>query len=139
MADRGVRIPTETLLALRTRLVRLPARSAVRREDVGRTAELFGVSPSTIYRALKALHQPKGLKRADRGKPRSIPERDLARYCEIIAALKIRTSNRKGRHLSTSRSIELLEEHGVQTPGGHVRPPPAEALDREPVAEGLGI
>jgi len=124
MADRGVRIPTETLLALRTRLARLPARSAVRREDVGRTAELFGVSPSTVYRSLKALHQPKGLKRADRGKPRSIPERDLARYCEIIAALKIRTSNRKGRHLSTGRSIELLEEHGVQTPGGHVRPPP---------------
>ncbi len=116
MADRGVRIPAETLLVLRTRLARLPARSTVRRE-VGRTAEIFGVSPSTIYRFLKALHQSKGLKRADRGKPRSIPERDLARYCEIIAALKIRTSNRKGRHLSTSRAIELLEEHGVQTPG----------------------
>lgn len=124
MADRGVRIPTETLLALRTRLAGLPTRSAVRREEVGRTADLFGVSPSTVYRSLKALHQPKGLKRADRGKPRSIPEQDLARYCEIIAALKIRTGNRKGRHLSTSRAIELLEEHGVQTPSGHVRPPP---------------
>ena len=112
------------MLALKARLAGLPARSAARRDEVGRTADLFNVSPSTVYRSLKALHQPKGLKRADRGRPRVIPEQDLARYCEIIAALKIRTGNRKGRHLSTSRAIELLEEHGVQTPGGHVQPLP---------------
>ena len=124
MANRGVRIPAETLLALKTRLSGLPPRSATRREEVGRTAEFFSVSPSTIYRSLKSLHQPKGLKRADRGKPRGIPERDLVLYCEIIAALKIRTSNRKGRHLSTNRAIELLEEHGVRMPDGHVQPSP---------------
>ena len=124
MANRGVRIPAETLLALKTRLAGLPPRSATRREEVGRTAAFFSVSPSTIYRSLKSLHQPKGLKRADRGKPRGIPEQDLVLYCEIIAALKIRTSNRKGRHLSTNRAIELLEEHGVRTPGGHVQPSP---------------
>ena len=124
MANRGVRIPAETLLALKTRLAGLPPRSATRREEVGRTAAFFSVSPSTIYRSLKSLHQPKGLKRADRGKPRGIPERDLVLYCEIIAALKIRTSNRKGRHLSTNRAIELLEEHGVRMPDGHVQPPP---------------
>ncbi len=124
MANRGVRIPGETLLALKTRLAGLPPRSATRREEVGRTAEFFSVSPSTIYRSLKSLHQPKGLKRADRGKPRGIPERDLVMYCEIIAALKIRTSNRKGRHLSTNRAIELLEEHGVRTPDGYVQPSP---------------
>lgn len=123
MANRGIRIPAETLLALRTRLAGLPPRSAARREEVGRIAGLFGVSPSTVYRALKSLHQPKGLRRSDRGKPRGIQERDLARYCEIIAALKMPTSNRKGRHLSTTRAIELLEEHGVQTPAGHVQPP----------------
>lgn len=87
MAGRGVRIPTETLLALKTRLAGLLARSTVRREEVDRTAELFSVSPSTAYCSLKALHQPKGLKRADRGKPRGIPGQDLARFCEIIAAL----------------------------------------------------
>ena len=123
MVNRGTRIPAETLLALRTRLAGLPPRSAARREEVGRIAELFGVSSSTVYRSLKSLHQPKGLRRMDRGKPRGIPEQDLARYCEIIAALKMRTSNRKGRHLSTNRAIELLEEHGVQTPDGHVQPP----------------
>ena len=124
MADRGVRIPAEALLALKNRLAGLPPRSATRRKEVGRTAAFFSVSPSTIYRSLKSLHQPKGLKRADRGKPRGIPEQDLVLYCEIIAALKIRTSNRKGRHLSTNRAIELLEEHGVRTPGGHVQPSP---------------
>ena len=122
MVNRGIRIPAETLLALRTKLARLPSRSAARREEIGRIAGLFGVSPSSVYRALKSLHQPKGLRRADRGKPRSIPERDMARYCKIIAALKMRTSNKKGRHLSTNRAIELLEEHGVGTPDGRIQP-----------------
>ncbi len=83
MANRGIRIPAETLLALRTRLAGLPPRSAARREEVGRIAGLFGVSPSTVYRALKSLHQPKGLRRSDRGKPRGIQERDLARYWRV--------------------------------------------------------
>nr|WP_217351980.1 DDE-type integrase/transposase/recombinase [Ruegeria sp. HKCCD8929] len=122
MANRGIRIPAETLLALRTRLAGLPSRSAARRDEIGRIADLFGVSSSTVYRALKSLHQPKGLRRADRGKPRGISEKDMVRYCEIIAALKMRTSNKKGRHLSTNRAIELLEEHGVETPDGHVQP-----------------
>ena len=119
MVNRGIRIPTETLLALRTRLAGLPPRSAARREEIGRIANLFGVSQSTIYRALKSLHQPKGLRRADRG---GISEKDMVRYCEIIAALKMRTSNKKGRHLSINRAIELLEEQGVETPDGHVQP-----------------
>jgi len=42
----------------------------------------------------------------------------------IVAALKIRTSNKKGRHLSTARAIRLLEEDGVETPEGLVRAPP---------------
>ena len=47
----------------------------------------------------------------------------MERYAEIIAALKIRTSNKKGRHLSTSRAIRLLEEDGVETPDSLVRAP----------------
>lgn len=49
----------------------------------------------------------------------------MERYCETIAALKIRTSNQKGRHLSTVRALRLLEEDGVQTPEGLLRAPPA--------------
>ena len=49
--------------------------------EVGRTTELFGTSPSTVCRSLKALHQPTGLKRPDRGEPRSISEQDPAADC----------------------------------------------------------
>lgn len=41
------------------------------------------------------------LRRTDYGIPRILPPADLERYCELIAALKVRTGNTKGRHLST--------------------------------------
>lgn len=41
----------------------------------------------------------------------------------MIAALKLRTRNKQGRHLSTRRAIELLEHYGVETPHGLVRVP----------------
>ena len=115
------RIPAETLLALRTRLGKLPARDGQRRVDVARIADLFGVSPATVYRSLQDLHRPKSLRRSDRGQPRALPPADMTRFCEIIAALKIRTRNGQGRHLSTNRAIEILEQFGVETPDGHVQ------------------
>ena len=42
-------------------------------------------------------------------------------YCELIAAIKVRTSNRKGRHLSTGEAIRLIEEFGVETPDGLIK------------------
>jgi hypothetical protein len=47
----------------------------------------------------------------------------MERYAEIIAALKVRTSNKQGRKISTKRAIELLEDHGVETPDGLVKAP----------------
>lgn len=41
-----------------------------------------------------------------------------------MAALKLRTTNTQGRHLSTQRAIELLEEHGVESAEGLVKTPP---------------
>jgi len=123
MRRKGVTIPAETLLSLRGRLGSLPKRSAARREEVERIAALFDVSSSTIYRALKTIHQPKSLRRADRGRPRGLSEAEMTRYCEIIAALKMRTTNRQGRHISTVRAIELLEDHGVDTPDGFLQAP----------------
>lgn len=121
---RKVRIPAESLLGLRRRLASLPARSPERRAEVERISELFGVSPATVYRAIKELNRPKAMRRADRGQPRAFSADELSRYCEIIAALKLRTRNGNGRHLSTVEAIRLLEEHGVDTPGGHVQAPP---------------
>jgi putative ribosome biogenesis GTPase RsgA len=47
-----------------------------------------------------------------------MPAPEIERWCEIVAAMKVRTTNRKGRHLSTVRILQLLMEHGVDTPGG---------------------
>lgn len=47
----------------------------------------------------------------------------MERYCELVAALKFRTTNKKGRHLSTRRAIELLEDYGVDTEQGHFQAP----------------
>ena len=120
------KIPTETLLFLRSRLKTFPARSVVRKEEIARIAVLFGVSTSSVYRSLKSLTQPKGLRRNDRGHPRGSLGDEMVRYCEIIAALKLRTTNKQGRHLSTNRAIELLEEHGVQTPEGFIQAMPGQ-------------
>ena len=87
------------------------------------TAELYGVSVNTLYRGLKDFRRPKSLRRSDWGVPRALPKEEMEHYCEIITAMKIRTSNKKGRHLSTTQAIRLLEEYGVTTPDGHVKLP----------------
>jgi len=118
---RGKRPPAEALVALRQRIDTLPARSAERRALLESTAALYGISRPTLYRALQGHQRPKPVRRADRGRPRKLAATELERACEIIAALKLRTTNRKGRHLSTNRAIELLEGEGVETPDGLVR------------------
>jgi len=52
-----------------------------------------------------------------------LPAEQLEHYCELIAAIKVRTSNKKGRHLSTAESIRLIETFGIDTPDGHVQAP----------------
>lgn len=72
---------------------------------------------------LRELHKPKPAHRADLGYPRVLPKPEMERYCELVAALKLRTTNKQGRHLSTARAIELLEQYGVETPLGLARAP----------------
>jgi hypothetical protein len=114
-------IPAEALLELRRRLHGLPPRSAERRSVMQEFGALYGVSESTVYRALRTYARPKALRRSDCGSPRIISKRQMVHFCEVIAALQVRTANKKGRHLSTAESIRLLEEHGVETPDGLVR------------------
>jgi hypothetical protein len=56
----------------------------------------------------------------------------MEHLCEIVAALKLRTTNQKQRHLSTGRAIELLIDPGVETPDGLIRIKP-NALTRSTV------
>lgn len=116
-------IPTEALINLRRRLEMLPKRCPERRLLTKETADLYGVSIDTLYRALRERVQPKALHRSDRGAPRKLEQASMERYCEVIAAFKIRTCNKKGRHVSTERAIELLEEFGMETPNGFIQPP----------------
>jgi hypothetical protein len=116
-------IPADSLLQLRQRLDRLPRKSSERAAQVAAVAQLYGVSPATVYRALRTFLKPRAAHRRDRGQPRVLPQTELERYCELIAALKFRTTNKQGRHLSTQRAIELLEQYGVETSQGLIRAP----------------
>jgi hypothetical protein len=116
-------LPAEALVDLRRRLATLPPRSTECRRVVQETAALYGLSEYTLYRQLRESRHPRPLQRRDRGVPRVLPETELERYCELIAAMKRRTSNRKGRHLSTGEAIRLLEEYGLETPSGFVKAP----------------
>ena len=117
------RVPPEAISDLRRRLSPLSPRSAERRLLVEETARLYGVSTDTLYRALRERAVPKPLRRCDHGLPRVMGAKEMERFCEVVAAIKVRTSNKKGRHLSTAEAIRLLEDYGVQTPDGPVRAP----------------
>ena len=116
-------IPIDAIVNLRRHLDQLPPRSSSRRVLVQEIAQLYGISEDTVYRALREPNCVRAVRRVDYDIPRIVPKVRLERYCEIIAAIKIRTSNRKGRHLSTVQAIRLLEEDGINTSDGHVTVP----------------
>lgn len=60
-------LPTEVIVELRRRLNTFPLRSRERREMILQTAQHYGVSDDTLYRALRAFQRPQGLRRADFG------------------------------------------------------------------------
>lgn len=94
-------IPTDSLLQLRQRLSHFPQRSPERRHQIAAVATLYGLSPTTVYRALRDFNKPFPVHRRDHGRPRVLQFSALEHYCELISALKLRTTNKKGRHIST--------------------------------------
>ncbi len=117
-------IPAARLDELDRRLLGLPRRSAERRQIIHEMATFYGVSETSLYRALRSHLQPKPVRRSDHGSPRVLSRETMERYCELIAAVKVRTCNRKGRCLSTGETIRLLEEFGIETPEGLVKVEP---------------
>ena len=118
-------LPSEALVDLRRRLTSLPPRSAATRQVIREVAAAYDVSESTVYRALTHRPAPRAVQRVDQGTPRVLPAEQLEQYCEVIAALKLRTTNKQGRHLSTAEAIRLLEVYGVETPSGFLQAPAA--------------
>ena len=115
------RIPFEGLLALQNQLEALSPRNAQRKDLVEEACEAFGVSASTVRRQLRTHQLPYLTRRSDYNKSRSLPEADMRRYCELIAALKLRTTSKKGRRLSTKACIGVLEKSGIETAEGLVK------------------
>lgn len=118
---REKKIPPEALIKIKEQLQMLPMRSSERSKIINDSAKFYGVSRDKIYRCLRELEHPTLSYRTDRGKPRRISEQDMKFYCEVIAAFKIRTLNKKGRHISTGRALEILEDAGVIIGDGLVK------------------
>ena len=113
-------IPTEHLIALYNKMILFAPRSPKRKKIIEDCAHYFDVSASTVRRQLcQHVHSTRS-KRIDTNKPRILSKTEMLMYCRLIAALKIRTSNKKDRHLSTPSCIKILEEHGVETDTGFI-------------------
>jgi hypothetical protein len=135
MRSRRSAIPADSLLQLWQRLYRLPPKSPERAIQIAATIQLYGISVTTVYRALRLVLRPRTAHRSDRDQPRILPSSELEHYCELIAALKLRTPNKSGRHLSTGRAIQLLEEHGVETAQGLIKSRGACFVSRPSIAD----
>lgn len=123
----GVTVPIEAIVTLRRRLAALPARHPERQPLMASTAELYDISRATLYRLLRGERRPKDAHRADRGLSRTMPAGEIEWWCEVVAAMKSRTTNRQGRRLSTKRILEIVTEHGVETlDRGLVKLPPGQ-------------
>jgi hypothetical protein len=114
------RIPEDRLFDLQNKLAMFPARSSDRKRIVHDFADLYGVSVKGVYRALQKYRNPQKMKRSDAGVPRGLPKEELEKYCQIIAALKLKSTNKKGHHLSTAEAIRILE-FGVESPDGIIK------------------
>lgn len=115
------RIAHEVLVDLSKRLSNLATRDGQRRIMIQQAANLYGLSESSLYRQIRIINKPKSVKRSDAGIPRCLPADKMEQYCEIIAALKIRTMNKNGRHISTTMAIDLLESSGVESDYGFIK------------------
>ena len=116
-------LPEEALMALRQQFEWRCTTRAERKQLVQETAAVYGVSTATVYRALRTRARARPLRRTDYGVPRVMAPAELERYCELIAALKVRTRNTQGHHLSTPEAIRLFENYGIDTPEGRVMAP----------------
>ncbi len=87
-------VPIEALAALRRRLAALSARHPERRRLMEATAQLYAISRATLYRLLRDDRRPKEASRSDRDRPRVLPADEIERLCAIVAAMKVRTTNK---------------------------------------------
>ena len=127
-------LQADSLIMLYNKLASLSMRSPQRKLIIKEASELYGVSKATIYRSLRRYNKLSTVMRMDYNRPRLIKYEEMKKYCELIAALKLRTTNKNGRHLSNAACIRILEEHGIETNDGLVKAP-AKLLKNSPYAK----
>lgn len=117
------KIPHETLFELDQKVTNLPNNGSLRRSLIKETANIFNVSESTVYRQLKALslHSEDRKTRTDKGKTRILDQEQFYYYCQIIAALKVSSSNKQSHMLSTRACIDLLESGDLLVKKKHIK------------------
>ena len=116
-------LPVDTIIMLHNKLGTITARNPQRKLIIQEAATFYGVSTSTIYRYLRKHERLSTVRRTDYNKPRLTSEGQIKRYCYLIAALRRRSSNKKGRHLSIRACIKILENYGIETKEGLIRAP----------------
>jgi transposase InsO family protein len=111
----------DTLIMLHNKLASLALRDPERKLIIKEAAELYGVSLATVYRYLRKYNKLSTTTRTDYNHPRLIKYEEMQKYCKLIAALKLRSTNKRGRHLSNSACIRILEDFGIETGGELVK------------------
>ena len=114
-------LPIDALIILHNRLTSLLPRDPTRRLIVAETAQFYGITVATVYRELHKQNPLNIVHRSDYNQPRLISQEEMRHYCELIAALELRTTNKKKHRLSTKECIRLLESCGIETPNGLVK------------------
>jgi hypothetical protein len=117
------KILVEQLVMLYHEMEKYSPRNSMRKELIINFSSTFGVSVSTVRRALKSCGYNKEVKRSDYKSPRKISDSQMRYYCELIAAVQYGTTNKKGHHLSVTRSIGILEKYGFIVDGTLVKAP----------------
>ncbi|TDY27140.1 hypothetical protein B0G81_7688 [Paraburkholderia sp. BL6665CI2N2] len=101
-------IPPDSQVQLRQRRDRLPHNRPERAAPVSATAALYGVSPTSVYRALHRFLQPHSAHRADYGKSARLAAGRSRALLRIDGDLVTRSNASSGMGLSASdRPIEM--------------------------------
>jgi hypothetical protein len=118
-------IPLEILYRLDEKITNLPNDGKLRRTLVQEVATCYQLSETTVYRQLKKLmlHPNERKIRRDKGCSKILKNEELHYYCQLIAAMKIRSMNGNKHVLSTSRCIWFLENDGISIKNTVIKAP----------------
>jgi hypothetical protein len=112
-------LPEDAVLALCQRLELFPTKRAERKQLVQETADLYGVSAATVYRALRTRAHARPLRRTEptallaASKPRSMVQRLPAPRTPLFQRAARRGTDHVGRQLGRVTAAAPCWVHGI--------------------------